>query len=158
MKAVYAKMQQRLKCHNLWQMDGRPMSGDIGRGATRDAINFAIHLIAASNKPHGFYQLAGGTNAFTVERLKKEGLFQTTIDENSLETSNEEKQIGPAQASIGGIAYGGYARKIVGKVLRKLPTQHDHACIEDHPEYLLEALKEALTLVGPVKGYRKLNF
>jgi len=27
----------------------------------------------------GFLQLAGGTNAHTIEGLKKEGLFQTTI-------------------------------------------------------------------------------
>lgn len=43
--------------------------------------------------------------------------------------------------------------QIVGKILCKLPNQDGHAWIEDHPEYLLEALNEALTLVGPVKGY-----
>jgi hypothetical protein len=30
----------------------------------------------------GFLQLAGGTNAHTIEGLKKEGLFQTTITGN----------------------------------------------------------------------------
>lgn len=43
--------------------------------------------------------------------------------------------------------------QIVGRVLRKIPAQFGHARIEDHPDYLLEALQEALSLVGPVKGY-----
>lgn len=54
------------------------MSGDIGRGATRDAIAFARKLASAGDKPKGFLQLAGGTNIHTVEGLKKERLFQTT--------------------------------------------------------------------------------
>lgn len=29
------------------------MSGDIGRGATRESIAFAVHLAAAKDKPHG---------------------------------------------------------------------------------------------------------
>ncbi|RRT45317.1 hypothetical protein GW17_00056483 [Ensete ventricosum] len=63
------------------------MSGDIGRGATKEAVDFAVHLAAARNKPHGFYQLAGGTNAFTIKSLKKQGLFQTmTIDGKLLYT------------------------------------------------------------------------
>ncbi|THU45972.1 hypothetical protein C4D60_Mb09t00020 [Musa balbisiana] len=107
----------------------------------------------------GFYQLAGGSNAFTVKSLKKQGLFQSmTIDGNSLEKSNEDKQARPEQPYIGGIAYGGYARKIVGKILHKMPTQHGHASIEDHPDYLMEAIKAALTLIGPVKGYAELRF
>ncbi|XP_009414383.1 uncharacterized protein LOC103995511 isoform X2 [Musa acuminata AAA Group] len=159
MNLIYAIMEPSIKCYNLWQLDGRPMSGDIGRGATKEAVDFAVHLAAARNKPHGFYQLAGGTNAFTIKSLKKQGIFQTmTIDGNSLEKSNEDKQARPEQADIGGIAYGGYARKIVGKILHKMPTQHGLPRIEDHPEYLMEAVKEALTLIGPVKGYAELKF
>ncbi|CAL9040283.1 uncharacterized protein LOC135581583 isoform X1 [Musa acuminata AAA Group] len=159
MNLIYAIMKPSIKCYNLWQLDGRPMSGDIGRGATKEAVDFAVHLAAARNKPHGFYQLAGGTNAFTIKSLKKQGIFQTmTIDGNSLEKSNEDKQARPEQADIGGIAYGGYARKIVGKILDKMPTQHGLPRIEDHPEYLMEAVKEALTLIGPVKGYAELKF
>lgn len=47
----------------------------------------------------GFLQLAGGTNFHTVDGLKKERFFQSTSP-NSL------------HALIGGIAYGGYARKV----------------------------------------------
>lgn len=140
MNSMYSIMQPRLSCFNLWQLDGRPMSGDIGRGATRQTVAFAVHLASAKQRPPGFLQLAGGTNAHTVDVLKREGLFQTlnTLDEHSV---------------IGGIAYGGYARKIVGRVLSSLQSQHGFACIEDYPDHLLEALNEAIALVGPVKSY-----
>ena len=30
------------------QLDGRPMSGDIGRGATRETVSFAVHMASVS--------------------------------------------------------------------------------------------------------------
>ncbi|KAF6143364.1 hypothetical protein GIB67_001308 [Kingdonia uniflora] len=228
MNKMYSIMNHQLQCCNLWQLDGRPMSGDIGRGATRAAINFAIEMAALRDKPHGnvymdqnlanetlptaaqaysrlqrksvdspvslhvvntdsaalvsnnrggisrgrggrrngvdnvggrsndgFLQLAGGTNFHTVDGLKKVGLFQTNfINENSsIMMDSVAKLTGSSPALVGGIAYGGYARKIVGRVLNKLRSQHDLAHIEHYPEYLLEALVEALKLVGTVKCY-----
>lgn len=35
------------------KLDGRPMSGDIGRGTTRETIAFAVHLAATKDRPHG---------------------------------------------------------------------------------------------------------
>ncbi|XP_065871530.1 uncharacterized protein [Euphorbia lathyris] len=134
MTNMYSVMEPQLNCLNLWQLDGRAMSGDIGRGATRESIAFAARLAAAKNKPHGFLQLAGGTNAHTVEGLKRAGLFRV------------RSQSDPLEALIGGIAYGGYARKIVGRVLRSMQLEHGVACIEDHPDHLLKALIEALKL------------
>ncbi|GMY27920.1 hypothetical protein FCV25MIE_23162 [Fagus crenata] len=145
MNAMYSIMEPHPHCFNLWQLDGRPMSGDIGRGATRESIAFAVRLAAIKDRPPGFLQLAGGTNAHTVDGLKKMGLFQTTSSTTSSPNS--------LHASIGGIAYGGYARKIVGRVLSSMQSQHGVARIEDYPEHLLEALKEALALVGTVKCY-----
>lgn len=43
--------------------------------------------------------------------------------------------------------------QIVGKVLHKMQLQNSQTYIEEHPEYLLEALREALGLVGTVKSY-----
>lgn len=43
--------------------------------------------------------------------------------------------------------------QIVGRVLRSMQSQHGIARIEDHPEHLLEALREALALVGTAKCY-----
>ncbi|GKV45021.1 hypothetical protein SLEP1_g52152 [Rubroshorea leprosula] len=138
MNSMYSVMQPCLSCFNLWQLDGRPMSGDIGQGATRQSIEFAVHLASAKYRPPGFLQLAGGTNAHTVDGLKRKGLFQT---------SGEPKQ---KHSIIGGIAYGGYARKIIGRILSSLQPQHGFACIEDYPDHLLEALGEAIALVGTV--------
>ncbi|EEF43092.1 uncharacterized protein LOC8258818 [Ricinus communis] len=151
MNTMYSAMEPQLNCLNLWQLDGRPMSGDIGRGATRESIAFAVRLAAAKDKPNGFFQLAGGTNAHTVDGLKREGLFQTTLVSDNSE-DNKSMTSSP-HSLIGGIAYGGYARKIVGRVLRSMQSQHEFACVEDHPEHLFEALKEALGLVGTVKRF-----
>lgn len=40
--------------HEL-KLDGRPMSGDIGRGATRESITFAVQLAAVKDRPPGLY-------------------------------------------------------------------------------------------------------
>ncbi|CAM0957634.1 unnamed protein product [Alopecurus aequalis] len=153
MNALYTIMQSHVKGYNLWQLDGRPMSGDIGRGATRETVSFAVDLSSLPDRPPGFYQLAGGTNLYTVDCLRKAGLFKA---KTSPGTTTTEKIVSQ-EALIGGIAYGGYARKIVGRVLRKIPSQPGSMHIEDHPEYLLEALQEAFSLVGPVKGYPALQ-
>nr|ACG41721.1 4Fe-4S ferredoxin, iron-sulfur binding protein [Zea mays] len=150
MNAIYTIMESHFKGYNLWQLDGRPMSGDIGRGATRETVSFAAHVASMSERPPGFYQLAGGTNSYTVDYLKKAGLFQSSNWNSGTATS---EMASSHQALIGGIAYGGYARKIVGRVLRKIPEQFGRVHIEDHPDHLLEALQEAMSLVGPVKGY-----
>ncbi|CAI0626275.1 unnamed protein product [Linum tenue] len=121
------------------------MSGDIGRGATRESIAFAVRLAAAKDRPLGFLQLAGGTNAHTADGLRKEGLFQTTLG-----NSNDVRSVlaSPSSAFIDGVAYGGYARKIVGRVLSSMPSQQGPGSIEDYPELLVEALGLALGLVG----------
>jgi len=37
------------------KLDGRPMSGDIGRGATKESIAFAVQLFKAKDRPPGSY-------------------------------------------------------------------------------------------------------
>ncbi|KAL0388889.1 UNVERIFIED_CONTAM: hypothetical protein Sradi_2770700 [Sesamum radiatum] len=135
MNSMYATMKVNLQCLNLWQLDGRPMSGDIGRG---------------------FLQLAGGTNAHTVEGLKRERLFQTTsISEKSNGQKAPLNSFEPSHALISGVAFGGYARKIVGRVLRSLQSEHGYARLEDCPHHLLNAVIQALALVGTVKCYNE---
>ncbi|KAG6431378.1 hypothetical protein SASPL_109457 [Salvia splendens] len=63
---------------------------------------------------------------------------------NSPETSH---------ALISGVAFGGYARNIVGRVLSSLQSDYGYARLEDHPDHLLKAIKESLALVGTVKCY-----
>ncbi|XP_075477393.1 uncharacterized protein LOC142518494 isoform X2 [Primulina tabacum] len=154
MHSIYATMNGNLRCHNLWQLDGRPMSGDIGRGATRQAITFALHLSAARDRPKGFLQLAGGTNAHTINGLKKEGLFETASLPEKLNDGVIPLNLSDSSdALISGVAFGGYARKIVGKVLSSLQVERGYAGIEGYPDYLLKALMESLALVGTVKCF-----
>lgn len=42
--------------HEL-KLDGRPMSGDIGRGATRESLAFAVQLAAVKDRPPGLYTI-----------------------------------------------------------------------------------------------------
>ncbi|KAL8139698.1 hypothetical protein V2J09_005719 [Rumex salicifolius] len=142
MNTMFEIMRPNLHSYNLWQLDGRPMSGDTGRGATRKAISFAVHLSATKDKPPGFLQLAGGTNAHTVHGLIKEGIFQTSFESH-----------GRTSPVISGVAFGGYARKIVGRILSSVESEQGIVSIENHPEYLKEAVREALHLVGTVKSY-----
>ncbi|CAA3020777.1 Hypothetical predicted protein [Olea europaea subsp. europaea] len=156
MNAMYSAMKANLRCFNLWQLDGRPMSGDIGRGATREAISFASYLATARDRPKGFLQLAGGTNAHTVEGLKKRRLFQTkTMFDESYDGSEHLHSVSSSHALISGVAFGGYARKVVGRVLSSLRPEDGRAAIENYPDHLVEALTESLALVGSVKCYGK---
>lgn len=43
--------------------------------------------------------------------------------------------------------------QIVGRILSSMQSQQGPTHIEEHPEHLLQALKEALSLVGTVKYY-----
>jgi hypothetical protein len=63
-----------LPCPLVWQLDGRPMSGDIGMGTTRAAVKLGQKALAVSLP--GYLQLAGGTNHHTVPKLKALGLLQ----------------------------------------------------------------------------------
>ncbi len=72
--------------HLIWQLDGRPMSGDIGAGTTRATLKLA-ERVAPWGLP-GILQLAGGTNRATVPQI--------SVD-----------------LPVGGVAYGSYARQLV---------------------------------------------
>lgn len=75
----------------------------------------------------GFLQLAGGTNAHTVDGLRKVGLFQTASFPNTTGSPNS------LHPMISGVAYGGYARK-VGLILSKanhLPSEQIKSIFHD---------------------------
>ncbi|CAD6334557.1 unnamed protein product [Miscanthus lutarioriparius] len=121
---------------------------DIGE-STVDLMNAMYTITESHFKGYNLWQLAGGTNSYTIDCLKKADLFQSI----SVAGIAAFEMASSHQALIGGIAYGGYARKIVGRALRKIPEQFGPVRIEEHPDHLLEALQEAMSLVGPVKGY-----
>ncbi|MEB3289035.1 MAG: LdpA C-terminal domain-containing domain [Leptolyngbya sp.] len=106
----------------IWQTDGRPMSGDLGKGTTHAAIRLAQKVIAA-NLP-GYVQLAGGTNHYTVPKLKELGLVASHLPSKAEEAILPQRNAvtpGPQnQQRIAGIAYGSYARSLVMPLLDQL--------------------------------------
>lgn len=104
----------------LWQLDGRPMSGDVGAGTARAAVHLwrALRPLA----PPGPLQLAGGTNAHTIE------LLGTTEQ--------------PA-----GVAFGGMARRLVMPLI--LEAEARGSSLREWPDGWRRALALAETLVNP---------
>ncbi|MGK7891364.1 MAG: circadian clock protein LdpA [Leptolyngbyaceae cyanobacterium] len=136
LRSLYAIMTdggcQPLPCPNLWQTDGRPMSGDIGRGTTHAAIRLAQQAIAAELP--GLIQLAGGTNDYTVPKLRTLGLLP--------------------HPSLAGVAYGSYGRKILTPVLDVLEQRQGdqrHYPLESAPDLLQAAVHSAHWLVSQIK-------
>ncbi len=110
----------------IWQADGRPMSGDIGDGTTRAALKLGQKVLGF-DLPMGVVQLAGGTNASTVAKLKQ------------------------AKIAVSGLAYGSYARKIIMDFLEnQLQTVPDR--LEDCPDLLWQAVAIAKQLVSQIKN------
>ncbi|HEY9648104.1 MAG TPA: LdpA C-terminal domain-containing domain, partial [Chroococcidiopsis sp.] len=147
-----------LPCPVIWQTDGRPMSGDIGMGATRAAVKLGQKVLAA-NLP-GYVQLAGGTNAHTVAKLQALNLlnFAPSGASNSSSVSSAPSASGssgvsslsaPAPRYIAGIAYGSYARALLTPVLDALEAEPLGAGIPSAP--LPRLVDPSHTPVSPVR-------
>ncbi len=121
-KELWARFRclRRYKQKPIWQLDGRPMSGDIGIGTSRAAISLLeqMHSIA----PPGPLQLAGGTNEQTIHHLK-------------------------AKDGLAGIAFGGMARKLIQPFL--IEAQRQNKKLIEWPEGWNQALKAAQGLINP---------
>lgn len=118
----------------VWQTDGRSMSGDIGAGTTHAAIKLG-EKVAAANLP-GYVQIAGGTNDYTVPKLRERGLLRST----------------DTQPQIHGVAYGSYARTRLSPIFDRLDTaNHQPNNLEAHPELLWSAVASAHALVAQLK-------
>ncbi len=137
----------------LWQTDGRPMSGDIGDGATRACVKLGQKVLAAGLP--GFVQLAGGTNRHTVAKLATLGLWRPAIEP-------AERGDRPPSAHIAGIAYGSYARSLLAPILNQLETMATPTLpittpppiqrLEAVPSLLWAAVSQAHELVSQHKG------
>ena len=104
----------------LWQLDGKKMSGDIGAGSAKVAVDLWKKIRPLA--PPGPLQLSGGTNEATIKHIPK-------FD-------------GPA-----GIAFGGMARKIIQPWILKAHAKE--TTLREWPEGWNAALKEAKTLINP---------
>ncbi|MFP4009080.1 MAG: LdpA C-terminal domain-containing domain, partial [Spirulinaceae cyanobacterium] len=132
-----AEIISPLSCSLLWQTDGRPMSGDIGKGTTHATIKFAQKVLNAGLP--GFVQLAGGTNQYTAPKLQ-----QLNFQQN--------------YRQFAGIAYGSYARRQLAPILDRIEQNslsdnlpYSTPYLENDSNLLWQAVDRAYQLVGPVK-------
>ena len=115
----------------VWQTDGRPMSGDIGKGTTHAAVRLAQKVL--NSELDGYVQLAGGTNKYTVLKLRELGL---------LPFSNRDTT---QSRTVSGIAYGSYARRLL------MPVLEQTYYLEEVPQALQKAVTLAESIVRPLK-------
>ena len=144
----------------VWQTDGRSMSGDIGDGTTIATVKLGQKVLAA-NLP-GYVQLAGGTNSYTVPKLRGMGLlndFRLPILDFGLEEHNLKSKIQNPKSKIAGVGYGSYARVLLSPILDQLENKEvintdsqGNMRLEEEPELLWEAVRLAHTLVSQIKS------
>ncbi|MEL6459080.1 MAG: LdpA C-terminal domain-containing domain [Cyanobacteria bacterium J06621_15] len=149
-----------LDCVNIWQTDGRSMSGDIGSGTTLAAVKLGSKVLRA--KIPGYVQLAGGTNSYTVPKLKAMGLLKKLTKQmngNMRENNHNSHTFSlGSETFIAGVAYGSYARKLLSPVLEQLEEKEvnvEHvkvaARLEEEPTLLWQAVSLAHELVSQLK-------
>ncbi|NJM98138.1 MAG: 4Fe-4S ferredoxin [Phormidesmis sp. RL_2_1] len=147
----------------IWQTDGRPMSGDIGKGTTHAAIRLAQKVLASDLlsgnglsasglstdglstddrvlNASSFVQLAGGTNQYTVEKLRDLKLL------NQAGSGRLKSGL-----SVSGIAYGSFARRLL------MPIIEQTLYLEEVTPTLWKAVALAESLVEPLKKQLRNN-
>jgi hypothetical protein len=112
----------------LWQLDGRPMSGDVGRGTAHAAVNLLMAVRPLA--PPGPLQLAGGTNASSLALLRR-------------------RAGGPrrARALAAGVAFGGQARSLLASLVQEAERRGRR--LLDDPELWPLGLERARELIAP---------
>ena len=108
----------------IWQLDGRPMSGDLSPNTGRDTVKLFEKI--GNHLPPGLIQLAGGTNGRTHEFLKGNNFPD-------------------------GIAFGSSARKLMQPYL-EFATKNNKRLYE-FPERMSLAIKDAKKLLNPWKEF-----
>jgi len=158
---LYAAIQP-LPLPLIWQTDGRPMSGDIGRGTTHATLRYARRMLQSG--PPGYVQLAGGTNAHTAEKLPDLAREQRSERD---EIATGPQSSAPLRSTLGGVAFGSFARGLLSSVLaewsaeplfasavhlEERPSCHDSNSLESSLWSLQQAVQLATSLVAPIKG------
>ncbi len=162
LRALY-ELIAPLKSALIWQTDGRPMSGDIGDGTTIASVKLGQKVLGA--KLPGYVQLAGGTNSYTVAKLKAMGLLKEAGEQGS-RGAGEKQEFSPSaplplcpSTSIAGVAYGSYARVLLSPILEQLENKEVSNTnmkatvrLEEDDVLLWQAVELAHSLVSQIKS------
>ncbi|PHM06538.1 circadian clock protein LdpA [Nostoc sp. 'Peltigera malacea cyanobiont' DB3992] len=162
LRALYDRIAP-LKGALIWQTDGRPMSGDIGDGTTIAAVKLGQKVLAA--KLPGYVQLAGGTNSYTVAKLKAMGLLKEAEGQGAGGRGEKFSPLLPAPcppSSISGVAYGSYARVLLSPILEQLENKEVSNTnmkatvrLEEDEVLLWQAVELAHSLVSQIKSQQE---
>lgn len=143
---TYPEKYKEFNGRQIWQADGKSMTGDIGKGTVHSSIKLADNLLSTTDSAIGlnvedrflhfdgrthFLQLAGGTNDHSFSAAKESGLVD--------------------RIGFGGFGFGGYARKFILKRLDAFMQRDPAFRIENDPLELDICLNFAQQLVDGVK-------
>ena len=125
MKALWERYEilQDLNIPLIWQLDGRPMSGDLAATTGKDTVKLFERI--GSDLPPGLIQLAGGTNEKTYKFLNPDNLPD-------------------------GIAFGSSARKIMQPHIEY--AHNNNKKLYEDPEKMAFAIKKAQKFLEPWKS------
>ncbi|MEH1823993.1 MAG: LdpA C-terminal domain-containing domain [Nostoc sp.] len=162
LRAIY-NLIAPLKSALIWQTDGRSMSGDIGDGTTIATVKLGQKVLAA--KLPGYVQLAGGTNSYTVAKLKAMGLLKEAEGQGAGGRGEKFSPLLPAPcppSSISGVAYGSYARVLLSPILEQLENKEvsninvkANLRLEEDEVLLWQAVELAHSLVSQIKSQQE---
>eukprot|EP00871_Galdieria_phlegrea_P005012 jgi/Galph1/5511/GphlegSOOS_G4190.1 len=119
----------------IWQTDGRPMSGDLGKGTTWPCVKLAKKVLTFGLD--GYVQCSGGVNDYTVSLL-------TSLD---LLKSN---RMSSSRKTVSGVAFGSYVRKEIMKIFQQ--GLYDCASPVESLPCFEEAWKKAFNIIKPMKA------
>ena len=114
------RIMQPQPTHLMWQVDGRPMSGDIGKGTTRATLHLAKKVLSFALP--GYVQLAGDTNQATMPKARGLGI------------------------PVAGAAFGSFARKLVAEAAEVVELdRHSPICVGaiDRARQLVTEVKQS---------------
>ena len=117
------KILRELPVNIIWQLDGKPMSGDLSSTTAKTAVKLweKMELLL----PPGIIQLAGGTNSNTYKYLKNNKMPE-------------------------GIGFGSVARKLVQPQIEE--SFKNNKKIYENPEMMEIAVKKAQLLINSWKN------
>jgi Fe-S-cluster-containing hydrogenase component 2 len=127
-------VKESTKYQVIWQADGKPMSGDIGRGTTMATVKLAKKVL--SLRLRGYVQCAGGVNDYTI----------SVLNELDLRPRKEKVDTGN---SVAGIAFGSFARRRLIELLQR--NSFDDTMNVENSSCFEQAWNFVFHLVKPIK-------